>query len=310
MKNCIILLLVGLMYISCNREPMQNIEITFESLVLEFFEEGQTRGFNTLLSDLDITVEFGEVQDDAGGECEYRSNTVTINASNWDGLDEYQKRWLIFHELGHCLLDRRGHLNERIGNGECQSIMKGIEDGFLCTNNLYSKLWWDYYLDELFDESSELSDWYFENNEYSSFNTDSVLIEIDTFIDDFEFYYPGLSLFKNFKIDCFYDNITFDENSMVVAIDNISFQFCSTCTRGNAHIRINGFSAFRNQEGEFSSDTNSKLSIIRKDGNLVFFINDEFVHTFESDLWEEEGNLVLFTGEKTLNMEVVVSAIE
>lgn len=44
--------------------------------------------------------------------------------------------------------------------------MKGVEDGFNCSENFNSSLWREYYLDELFEVDSSLPEWYVNNKEY------------------------------------------------------------------------------------------------------------------------------------------------
>ncbi len=310
MKFYINLFLIVVVSFSCDKDPEQNINPQFDSYVSEFFEEASIRGLNIELSETDITIDFGNLDDTKGGECNYDDNKITINTNQWDNLNEEMRKWLIFHELGHCVLNRRGHVNEVIGTGECRSVMKGTEDGFTCTTNFYSKLWWDYYLDELFDESATIPSWYAENNNYSSFNTDSVLFEVDTFSEDFVFEYPGLLSITDFKIDFSFENIDSGEKSIACKIDNIQYEFCTTCTITNARISINSNTAYENQNGDLQMNTNTKLSIVRNNDKLIFFVNERFVHTFESGIWQNEGRITSFSSEEITNMTITVSKLK
>jgi len=301
---------MGLVFCSCSKEPEQNINAAFETYVAEFFEEGAKRGFSTTLNEIDIIVEFGDLDDEIGGECTYSSTRkIIIDSENWVDLAEERKKWLIFHELGHCILDRRGHLNERIGAGECTSIMKGTEGDFRCTTNFYSKLWWDYYLDELFDINTIIPNWYSDYNDYNALSIDSILLEIDTFSDELDIEFPELLTHDNFKIDIFFENENSIESSLNYTLDNIKFGFCPSCTVVNAQISINSSSAYRNQNGDFISDGNIKLSIVKKNGKLIHFVNETFIHIYESDIWLEEGSIGAFTAEDSLDIRIIISAI-
>jgi len=60
------------------------------------------------------------------------------------------KELIVFHELGHCFL-QRGHREDALPNGACVSIMRsGIED---CLDN-YTSETRSFYIDELFDPGS------------------------------------------------------------------------------------------------------------------------------------------------------------
>jgi len=84
---------------------------------------------------------------------------IAISGLCWGELDESGKEILVFHELGHALLERQ-HRNTKLGIGRNQSIMFSggncsIEDSYdLCQTELRS-----YYLDELFAEPDELPEW-------------------------------------------------------------------------------------------------------------------------------------------------------
>lgn len=76
-----------------------------------------------------ISVIFGDVDDEEKGtigECSIykRSNStlVTILKSQWDEMDNFDREQLIFHELGHCVLNR-DHCNAVDQDNKGISIM-------------------------------------------------------------------------------------------------------------------------------------------------------------------------------------------
>ncbi len=54
------------------------------------------------------------------------SKDVVVDESNWNRLDALEKEYVIFHELGHCIL-RRSHNDTENASGVCESIMQSGE---------------------------------------------------------------------------------------------------------------------------------------------------------------------------------------
>lgn len=46
---------------------------------------------------------------DIAARCNYHQNVIEVNSTQWSVLDDTEKEQLIFHELGHCLLNIIGH---------------------------------------------------------------------------------------------------------------------------------------------------------------------------------------------------------
>ncbi|MEM1405967.1 MAG: hypothetical protein AAGG59_04285 [Bacteroidota bacterium] len=86
-----------------------------------------------------------------------KGDTVKIDAEAWKYLSERKRIVLLAHEIGHAVL-KRGHTNTTLRNGECKSIMS--DNTALCTANVQSDLWYEYYLDELFNENTGAPKWY------------------------------------------------------------------------------------------------------------------------------------------------------
>jgi len=155
---CISLSFFGFLLLSgCEREdaPLQDAEI--KPYVERFAEEALKRGFDFSEELSSIRYEFEETR--YGGVCYRFENRFIINRTYWTQLEDLGKEYLVFHELGHCVLDRR-HENEYLPAGECSSIMKGTEDDRRCGRNQGFGLWREYYVDELFDSNEPLPAWY------------------------------------------------------------------------------------------------------------------------------------------------------
>lgn len=116
-----------------------------------FEEEAQNRGFVFDLRALTITGVIEEIDEDGvAGQCNYFShqpNHVTIDLEFWNRASDRGREFVVFHELGHCVL-ARDHREAAFSNGTCRSIMRsGVED---CRDN-YSRVTRSDYLNELYD---------------------------------------------------------------------------------------------------------------------------------------------------------------
>jgi hypothetical protein len=116
----------------------------------QFEVQAHRRGVVINLSDLGITAEFENINENRViGTCTtngYGLRHVSIDLPFWKIADLFEREMLIFHELGHCALDR-DHNNAAFSNGICQSIMNSGEGNCRDAYNTENR---PYYLDELF----------------------------------------------------------------------------------------------------------------------------------------------------------------
>ena len=116
----------------------------------EFEYQAELRGLSFDLNNLDVSGEISEIRDaGVAGSCEYGSainNHVTIDKTFWNRSRELDREFVVFHELGHCVL-YRDHDESQNQNGFCLSIMRsglnGCRDAYTSENKAY-------YIDELF----------------------------------------------------------------------------------------------------------------------------------------------------------------
>lgn len=83
------------------------------------------------------------------GQCAHdpkKPNTVIVDRTYWNSGKDLEKEFLVFHELGHCVLNRE-HLDEADARGNCISIM--TSGSAQCRIN-YTPDTRDKLLDELF----------------------------------------------------------------------------------------------------------------------------------------------------------------
>ena len=121
------------------QRPITSLEITFRE-----FDPGQTT--------------LGYCQ--KGG----KSPLIVINLNFWNKpwFSEADKEQLIFHELGHCILNRE-HLNDTDSGGNPLSIMNYYHFSNLQYENDYSS-----YIQELFGTRTELAGILFDGTQYAS----------------------------------------------------------------------------------------------------------------------------------------------
>jgi hypothetical protein len=167
------LLLMFSVLVSCHKvEPVfeYRIEPQLEVLVAKFYQEAELRGIS--LQRNNLIVEFVEnLEDDRCGQCErpkrkreeQRHLKISKIADCWAKEPSQNQEALVFHELGHCLLNR-DHKDDLFPSGAPKSIMTTVlngpyepcvyvfgEDGSVCNKTVRRT----YYLNELFNENLE-----------------------------------------------------------------------------------------------------------------------------------------------------------
>ena len=83
------------------------------------------------------------------GQCNFYShspNHVIIDSEFWSRASDNFKEMIVFHELGHCILNR-DHREGRTNSGFCVSIMRS---GELPCRDAYTDVNKPYYVEELF----------------------------------------------------------------------------------------------------------------------------------------------------------------
>jgi len=190
MKQPIVFFLFVFIFSSCGSEEgtiptvMNDYDVDpeFEPYVQEFIREGAKRGHNIDFSDTGLKVEFSTTDiSPAAGLCYLRQHHVVIDKVNWFRFSERFRSFLLFHELGHCELDRL-HRNEQFQDGSWRSIMRG--DPFIGFENRmpvpYFGFRIDHYINELFNPNTSPPTW---ANRSFDYNEDLARNEILSFED-------------------------------------------------------------------------------------------------------------------------------
>lgn len=151
--------------VSCVDEPTYEVESVLDDYLQRFLNEGALRGKTFNLEEQGIILKFGDLDDDVAGICYYENPIrIVIDQAYWDKISksanaEDLRENLVFHELGHGLLDRR-HINDYLPNGDWKSIMcGGTEKDNRSWNINFRSIRRSYYLDELFNPSTPTPYW-------------------------------------------------------------------------------------------------------------------------------------------------------
>lgn len=127
-------------------EVDERLTFFFES----FKKEGSSRGQNINMEDI-----IGQIIDIETDGVLGRCNQLTsgkkhlmIDKLFWETANMIEKEYVIFHELGHCALNRR-HLDTTYKDGTCMSMMQSGNGSCKMVYNSQNR---SKYLDELFSQ--------------------------------------------------------------------------------------------------------------------------------------------------------------
>jgi len=154
------LFISSLCFTGCQEDEEPDIDPDLRSYVESFIFEANERDYvnvhgNPLSIDsLGITVTFSNINNPAViGQCQRDPDSgqglaIVIDALFWKASEELEKEYIMFHELGHCILNRN-HTTASDINDTCLSIMEP-GTGEICQSN-YTESTRSELLDELFD---------------------------------------------------------------------------------------------------------------------------------------------------------------
>jgi hypothetical protein len=273
---------------SCQHENMQVYPDEFKPYVDEFFIQANLHGRSMDATQYTFSIKFGDLGDEVGAFCFFIGNAITVDREGWEDWDHFEKERIIFHELGHCLLNRNHYNAETISN-ECYSYMnKG--DG--CSFNPLSVFWRDYFMEELFNESTTLPEWYLTNRDYAQTSMpfrDSVVIK-DTIPEyELEMETFGFNQQDTFLFEIEFNNAMTLETSVSFRLGNLRFTHCDVCADSKTRLQIGNTSIY--SSNNFILKTNIKFSVFRTNDVVSFYINGYFVHAMEYSLIE--GNRII-----------------
>jgi hypothetical protein len=124
----ILLLSVLTGFWSCNKDS--SLDLFVDPSLQEYFDrfvvEGAARGVTVDYTASRISGYLKIItQPNVIGQCAHsdsKPNTVIIDKIYWSTASDLEKEFVVFHELGHCVLNRE-HLDDADSQGNCISIM-------------------------------------------------------------------------------------------------------------------------------------------------------------------------------------------
>jgi hypothetical protein len=146
-----LLILLLLSTSACQKEAVDlGIDDEILPYLTNFAEEAAFRGVDIDLENFNLEAYFTDISEvGVVGQCQtFTDDSVDllIEKDYWRRINTNKKEFLIFHELGHCIL-QRGHLDDGDENGFCVSMMQSGTGS--CVDN-YNANTRETYLDELF----------------------------------------------------------------------------------------------------------------------------------------------------------------
>lgn len=160
--SCISIAILTLFSCKKEREKVYSVPSEIETYVRNFEAEGNGQGLDLVIDDLEIVYATNLMLNgtEAAGICTYE----TSESAPFIQLDTTSENWtahassrevLVYHELGHCILDRE-HINTKLPNGNYKSIMKSTGEPIYASFSEFKR---DYYIQELFDPFTVAPDW-------------------------------------------------------------------------------------------------------------------------------------------------------
>lgn len=145
--------ILGLIFmtIGCSKEDVLETDAELIPYFDMFAEEAALRGITVDYEAANIEGLMQQVaQPNVLGQCfrnEEKPRKVIVDIGYWNNATELDKQFLIFHELGHCFLDRSHDDSVDTDTKRCTSIMHSTPQAcpFVFNDNTRAD-----YLDELF----------------------------------------------------------------------------------------------------------------------------------------------------------------
>lgn len=113
---------------ACEVEP----EVTYvldeplEVYYKRFIDEAFMRGLDVEYATYQVEATIGEITTpNVIGTCSWdqaQKHSIVLDRVYWRSASDLQREFLVFHELGHCVLGR-GHVDSSDASGNCISIM-------------------------------------------------------------------------------------------------------------------------------------------------------------------------------------------
>lgn len=297
-------LLLITVFLSCNPDnsldEFNSIDPELAPYIQRFVEEGANRGIN--ISTERLVASFLSKDIVADGFCglggvDFNDPDIPVieivdSDLCWHTADEYYKEALIFHELGHAILERF-HDNTIFPNGSItKSIMCGGGGNCSFPGYFEKGLLRDYYIDELFKPDTPSPDFLFEEKTYlrtvyqenfENYREDweTFILEDDANIDQYIISIDSANTNPAFMPNSLAvsNQIEMPEDAIVIVLRRFDLTDFNTCSnlKATANIRTEGLT-----DGNFEMTLSLRERL--SDGTLSrFYANTIRESSFNSD---------------------------
>jgi hypothetical protein len=303
MKKLFLALFVIALFCGCGKEISrptlnQDIDPAFAPYWQSFKDEANARFLSSSVSEQDVYIQFGDLDENLHGECidGRGGDSIVISRDYWDTIDQTQREILIFHEIGHCQLTRPhvGDGGYLLSYSVAPSLMVSSINGCNGVFDPYSPKWRAYYIDELFGFPSD-PEWldlalpydipesptelFFELDGISSSSASSSSIELES-EDKFQ------AIFQNSTDGDF--SIRLNDFRLAFSYETAGF----TIFDDDRQIAFVEFFFYLNQVRSTGTVT---ITLRHVDGILYFYIGDYLVHFREFEKPESVDLEILST---------------
>jgi len=279
----------------CASDPVEDeavidVKPEFQPYLDAYIVEANKRGVETKFEETGLSIDFTEKQSGIlSGVCFIGQHKIEIDRSDWNTLSDNEKEGLIFHELGHCHLDR-GHTNVLLPNGEWKSRMRGdpFEDEMMSTNVNYSGRRRDYYIEELFNENIPSPDWVNITQDYGDITDEQREVLYARAADttqfrERQFLSPG----TNWEIELEMNNRETDNFiALVWGQESNERSWRIGYDEGRRFIIVSGQEIwgtiyFNTEQEEIINREYNKITVRQIDNLIYVFINESFLYWFD-----------------------------
>jgi len=113
--------------IGCSKENENEIETELMSYIQTFQSEAATHGVVIQLNEIDLDGYIENIEQRGTlGQCKSYSDgskEIVLDEPYWNRANDLEREYLVFHELGHCILEK-DHNDSKDADGHCISIMQ------------------------------------------------------------------------------------------------------------------------------------------------------------------------------------------
>lgn len=263
-------------------QEVYDVDPEFEPYVQEFIEEAAKRGEQIDFSDTGLSIAFSDFPlDRAAGLCSLGRHSVIIDKEDWFRFSDRFRSYLLFHELGHCELDR-GHRNDQFNDGTWKSMMRGdpFQGNTIRIPVPYFGFRKPYFVDELFNPNTPSPEWSSRTFNYSRSTQDTIL-DLTQDVNKFTKFYSGIESNYEVEIDFNFPQSESVRTRLEWGRNGENYYAFFVPLWGYIiGVTINGLDNglyYSSSVNQLNGQPINKITIRNQDGYDQIFINEQFI---------------------------------